>query len=49
MKNYIELSSKELLEICGGGSTVDKLMKGYEDAGQWVGGFLSGLFGGNCC
>jgi hypothetical protein len=42
------LSKRELLEISGGGPLWDAWTKSVEDAGQYVGGFLSGLFTGSC-
>lgn len=48
LSNLKTLSSDELIEIHGGESLWDGVTKSIEDAGQYVGGFLYGLFVGDC-
>ncbi|QTE22432.1 bacteriocin [Polaribacter cellanae] len=43
-----ELTNKELIEINGGGPLWDAWLKSVEDTGQYVGGFIYGLFVGEC-
>lgn len=42
------LEENELIEIIGGGELWDRWTKKVQDAGQWVGGFVYGLFTGDC-
>jgi len=43
-----KLERTELIEINGGGDLWDDWLKSVEDTGQYVGGFVYGLFGGEC-
>ena len=42
------LEIEEMKQINGGENLWDKWMKKVEDAGQYVGGFIDGLFTGDC-
>lgn len=42
------LNKEELINITGGAPLWKKWVKQVEDAGQYVAGFLDGLFTGDC-